>query len=118
MAITGEKFLQLEGITNFIIMDHAKSKIRLKLNMYRKISEEEMLHLFKNARQISFEELHFKGFRSRHFGRKSKGQNSWYFVFKLFNEEMVAVISKKENKPDLMWVTTFTHNSQSEMLKA
>jgi len=114
MAITGEKFLQLEK-KSLIITGHALSRIRDLAGV--NIDPNTALNIFNEARQVKYENLLALGYRPAKKRRSQKGITSWYFKTEIGGEEAIAVISTGRESHALLWITTYFRDKQTEELR-
>ena len=113
--ITGEKFLRLNKSESLEVTKHARIRMCDACGTWVQ-TEEELLELFKESKQVKIDDIISLGYRPRYGSRKSRGEDSWYFRFFVNDVELIAVISKKEDN-ELRWVTTYSPSLQTEIYR-
>ena len=112
MATTGEKFLRLTKAERFVISGHAMDRVEQCTGM--QLTEALASALFHRSRHLRVEEMFTLGYRPAYGKRLRRGEKSWYFRFHLFAQELVAVVSQKDESGEYVWVTTYFPSRQSE----
>ena len=115
MAITGEKFLTVTKAESFSITAHALDR----LDEYTGLAPTNglALALFARSRQVKVREMRLMGYRPGYERRMANGIRSWYFRVVVFGQELIAVISEGCANGSLAWVTTYSPNAQSNLLR-
>jgi hypothetical protein len=115
MAITGGRFLKLNGTDAIVLSRHALGRLRNRAHAF--LSAGEALELFRRARQVRVKELSLRGYRPGYGRRLSRGMKSWYFRMVLHGQELIAVVGQRDDGP-LAWMTTYGRNAQTDLLSA
>ena len=63
--------------------------------------------MFSRGRQVKAEEMFLLGYRPSYSRRMSAGVKTWYFLFRVFGQELVAVLSEDGDENAYVWVTTY-----------
>lgn len=116
MAIRGDRFLELNKVERLRITEHA-------LNRAWEHSGHALTHsvanaLFLSSRQLPVSEMLLLGYRPAYARRRKQGESSWYFRFRIFGQELIAVISEDANDGRPVWVTTYARNAQTDIYRA
>ena len=111
MAITGKRFLELNRINELEVSDHAIAR------MGQWIGFEPTSALagiwFKRSRHLKGDTIFEHGYRPAYGRRTGAGYRSWYFEFRVFGQECIAVISQRGKNGRLVWITTYGPNRQT-----
>lgn len=115
VAITGQRFLELNKVEleDFEVAGHALVRLR-QFTGIGTIDEDQARNVFLRARQVKPAQLILLGYRMRYWGRKNKGEPSWYFRLVFKDQEMVAVVGLSRLS-GFVWVTTYTRSEQTEL---
>lgn len=111
MATNGEKFLALTRAKHFVLSGHALDRIEQYTGLRPTAALAHML--FRRSQYHRAEDLMLFGYRPAYARRVQRGVRSWYFVFSLFGQELVAVVSKGTRLDEFVWVTTYAPNAQT-----
>ena len=111
MATTGRKFLRLTKAQEFTISRHALDRVR-------EYSGFDLTHglasvLFRHSRHLRVDQVLLLGYRPRYGSRLAQGEHTWYFRFRLFRQEFIAVVGEGERPGEYVWVTTYGMNEQT-----
>jgi len=112
MAISGEKFLQVTQATQFEITTHALDRMYEHTGLAPTYGLASVF--FSRSRHVKPEEMRLMGFRPGHDRRKASGIRSWYFGFKVFGQELIAVIAEGRETGSLTWITTYGPGVENE----
>ena len=115
MATTGGKFLRLSNATCFTISDHAL--LRLEEHTDMEPTRGLASVLFEHSRQVNSQEMRLLGYRPAYGRRLMRGEKSWYFRFQVFCQELIAVIGESASPGEYVWLTTYSPNRQTELLR-
>jgi len=111
MATNGEKFLRLTRATALTVSGHALDRIEQYTGLRPTVALAQML--FRRSAYHRAEDLYLFGYRPGYARRLRRGVRSWYFVFSLFGQELVAVVSTGPRPNEYVWVTTYAPNAQT-----
>lgn len=111
MAITGRRFLDLNKVDDLVITDHAQDRLSEVAGFTPTFALAKVW--FQNARQLRADEMHALGYRPGYRRRKAQGECSWYFRFRIFAQECVAVVPREGDEGPIVWVTTYVANTQT-----
>ncbi len=111
MATTGRKFLKVSKARGLTISQHALDRVReySGFGLTRGLATV----LFRHSRHLRAEQVMLLGYRPRYWGRKAEGEPTWYFSFRIFGEEMLAVVGQGEQPGEYVWLTTYGINEQT-----
>jgi hypothetical protein len=112
MSITGAGFLKVSKATEFEITDHALARLQEYLGFHPTRGLAEVL--FRHGRHLRHEELTLLGYRPAYHKRLKMGLKSWYFRFVVLGQEVIAVLTEGHRQGQLIWVTTYHPDEQSE----
>lgn len=115
MATTGRKFLKLSKAMEFRISEHALDRVRDYTGFG--LTHGLAMVLFRHGRQLRVEQVRLLGYRPRYWGRKAAGEPTWYFAFRIFGEEMLAVVGEGEQPGEYVWLTTYGVNEQTRQYR-
>lgn len=112
MAITGAGFLNVCKAVSFEITDHALARLQECLGFHPTRGLAEVF--FRRGRHLRYEELRLLGYRPDYHHRQETGVKSWYFRFVVFGQELIAVLTEGHQPGQMVWVTTYYPNEQSD----
>ena len=112
MAITGKQFLRLNKVSGLAVSHHALTRLREYTGFHQTRALAGVL--FSRSRHIRPKEVCLLGFRPRYHGRKAEVEETWYFRFILFGEELLAVVTRDESTGAYVWVTAYAANEQTQ----
>ena len=112
MATTGTKFMQVTKATTLVITSHATQRIAQCVGI--PITRGLASALFHRSRHVRYEDLYNLGYRPAYVSRMSEGERSWYFMFHLFGQELIAVLTEGDTPNEFVWVTTYAPSVQTE----
>ena len=115
MAINGKKFLDLNRTEKLTITQHALDRVY----EYSQVRPTKGLAsvMFHRSRHVKHPEMITLGYRPAYGRRLQRGEKSWYFRFKVFATELVAVISEKDSSGRFVWTTTYGCNEQTDLYR-
>ncbi len=114
MSVSGNRFLELSGAETFVVTNHALDRIQEQLGFR---PTQGLAHVwFSRSRQLSTNDMHSSGYRPGYRRRRAHGQSSWYFGFRVFGADLVAVVSKSDTEHEYTWITTYARNPQADLL--
>ncbi|HOX40541.1 MAG TPA: hypothetical protein PL033_21395 [Candidatus Brocadiia bacterium] len=114
MAITADRFMDLNGLSELRITGHALGRIEEQVGC--EVGADDIADPFLTARQVKPFQMLILGYRPKYATRKSSGEKSWYFRFLFKAWEFIAVLSQKGDG-QIKWVTTYARNPQNDALR-
>lgn len=111
MAITGKRFLELNRVDNVLVSEHAVARLHQWLGFEPTKALASIW--FRRARHLKDTAIFDEGYRPAYSRRVEDGYQSWYFLFTVFGQECVAVISRRGKTGPLIWITTYAPNTQT-----
>ena len=111
MAITGKRFLELNRLDALSISEHAMQRLAQTVGF--KPTEALASVWFKESRHLKGDAIFEWGYRPAYSRRVEEGYRSWYFHFRVFGQECVAVVSQRGKTGPLVWITTYAPNLQT-----
>lgn len=115
MATNGRKFLQLTSTHTLTITGHALQRI-FEYSGWP-VCFESAEALFHRSRYTHYQDVFSLGYRPAYHRRRRAGTPTWYFRFALRGVELVAVLAQGNESGELVWVTTYAANEQTEHLR-
>lgn len=109
-GVCGDRFLRLAKAREFTLTAHAHDRLEEHLGFR---PTRALAHCcFGRARQMRIEALRMLGYRPAFEARARRGEPSWYFRFRVFGEELIAVITPGKAPGSYVWVTVYAVNAQ------
>lgn len=105
LGVFGERFLRLAEASEFSVTVHALDRLEQRLGFR---PTRALAHLlFSRARQVRIDDLRLLGYRPRYETRVARGERTWYFRFRVFGQELIAVVAEDRAPGRFVWVTTY-----------
>lgn len=112
MATTGEKFMRLCKAVTLTITSHAMDRMAKPLGWNPTPSL--AAAFFRGSRYVKPDQLYRLGYRPAYGRRQRAGERTWYFLFRVFGQELVAVVGKGDGPGEYVWVTTYAPDAQTD----
>lgn len=104
MASTGRAFLNTQGRSTLTIDQAALDAVRAYTGFG--LTRGLALVLFRHGRRLRPEDVAAMGLPARYRGRTAGGERTWYFRFRIFGEELVAVVGEGDRRGEYLWLAT------------